>query len=480
MRIGILIGVSEYKNCTALPGCNNDISAIADVLEISKEFDDIRTFSKKVESSKIKSELSKLFSEWKGNNIEEIFFYFSGHGNFFQNEFYYLLSDFDETQRRQTSLQNSDIDNMMKSISPKMVTKVIDACQSGVSYIKGNTNVIEKYYSKTTESFEKCYFLHSSMTNQYSYQNDELSDFTKSFLESISINKKPSIRYKDIIDYISDQFEKSTEQTPFFITQADHTESFLNSSPELQEVINKYIKKSKIESEATKEEIVIYDSYIDKIKKDAELYSNQEEVEKLLQKIKDLIEKTVLKTELKEVYNLKSNFEPNLRLLPKVILIGKWLEDNPNDFFAKPEYERVSYQEEDVNYNVLTFSISNMLRGNKMVTKYKNELIGFEQFLDLPFNYVLIEFAPLYPNLIQYAYILTFVISKKDIKFFNAFTSYKDKDWTRKSINENFKWQSSDFLIKNEDKIINHIRENLDETENNLLKIIKQKFESEK
>jgi hypothetical protein len=132
---------------------------------------------------------------------------------------------------------------MIKSIKPRMVTKIIDACQSGVSYIKGNTNVVEKYYAKTTDSFEKCYFMHSSMTSQYSYQNDDLSDFTKSILESINTNNKDSIRYKDIIDYVSDEFEKSTEQTPFFITQADHTERFINSSPEIQKALNKYVIK---------------------------------------------------------------------------------------------------------------------------------------------------------------------------------------------------------------------------------------------
>jgi hypothetical protein len=288
MRIGILIGISEYENYNNLPGCDNDIKAISEVLNTSKEFDEIKVFEKNVESSKIKSELSKLFEDWKSQDVEELFFYFSGHGSFISNEFYYILSDFDENQKRQTSLQNSEIDSMIKSIKPKMVTKVIDACQSGVSYIKGNTNIVEKYYHKTADSFDKCYFLHSSMTSQYSYQNNELSDFTKSFLKAIDKSDKPSIRYKDIIDFISDEFEKSTEQTPFFITQADHTERFLDTSPELQKVISKYVKESKKETDNSKEEeVIVYNSYIEKIKKDAEIYSSQDVVESLLNEIKE-------------------------------------------------------------------------------------------------------------------------------------------------------------------------------------------------
>lgn len=482
MRIGILLGISEYENYNNLPGCDNDINAISEVLNESKEFDEIKVFSKNVQSNNVKTELSKLFQEWKGQSIKEIFFYFSGHGSFINNEFYYILSDFNESQKRQTSLQNSEVDNMIKSIKPKMVTKVIDACQSGVSYIKGNTNIVEKYYSKTADSFDKCYFLHSSMTTQYSYQNNELSDFTKSFLKAINRRDKPSIRYKDIIDFISDEFEKSTDQTPFFITQADHTERFLDTSPELQKVISKYITESGKETEKMKEEDPIkYNSYIDKIKMEAEIYSTQEEVSNLLEQVKGLIEKTELNTELNELYEYKFSFEHNLRYLPKGILIARWLEKNPNDFFAKPDYEKIPYQEEERRANPFTsMSLSSMMRSNKVVTKYRNELKGFEQPIDIPYKYVTVDFKPLFPNLRQHALLLTFLISKKDIKFFYAFTVYNECDWNRKEIMTNYKWGSSDFLIKQTDNILEFIKSKMSETELKLVELIKEKFENEK
>lgn len=480
MRIGILIGISEYENYNNLPGCDNDINAISEVLNASKEFDEIKVFSKNVKSNIVKSELSKLFEDWKSQSIEELFFYFSGHGSFISNEFYYILSDFDESQKRQTSLQNSEIDSMIKSIKPKMVTKVIDACQSGVSYIKGNTNIVEKYYSKTADSFDKCYFLHSSMTSQYSYQNEELSDFTKSFLKAINRRDKPSIRYKDIIDFISDEFEKSTDQTPFFITQADHTERFLDASPELQKVIAKYIIETAKEIEKiNEEESVKYNSYIDKIKKEAEIYSTQEDVSNLLDQVKELIEELQLKTEINELYEYEFSFEHFLRNLPKGILIAMWLEDNPNDFFAKPDYVRTPYQEEETRANPFG-SLTSMMRGNKIVTKYRNDLKGFEQPIDIPYKYVTIDFKPLFPNLKQYALLLTFLISKKDIKFFYTFTGYSETDWNRKEIITNFKWSSSDFLIKQTDKILEFLKNKISETETKLLEIVKEKFEYEK
>lgn len=483
MRIGILIGISEYDNYSNLPGCENDINALSDVLNTSKEFDEIKVFNDRVESSDIKSELSKLFAGWKGNDIEELFFYFSGHGSFINNEFYYILSDFDDTQKRQTSLQNSEIDSMIKSIKPKMVTKVIDACQSGVSYVKGNTNIVEKYYSKTTDNFEKCYFLHSSMTNQYSYQTKDLSKFTESFLKSIRVNNKPSIRYKDIMDYISDEFDKSAEQTPFFVVQADFTENFLNSSTELQNVITKYIKQDKTQAgtktENIEQEVLKYSSYIDKIKQDAEIYSSQEDVENLLKEIGEVITTANLNTEINELYSYNHLFEHNLRHLTKGILIARWLEENTNDFFAKADYERISYKEEESKTNSIFAggSIASMLKPNKIITKYRNELKGFVQALDIPYKYITVNFIPNFPNLRQYGLLFTFLISKKEIKIFYAFISYNETDWTRKEVNKNFKWKSEDFLIKNKIEILEFISQTLKNAENDLMIILKEKFD---
>lgn len=148
-------------------------------------------------------------------------------------------------------------------------------------------------------------------------------------------------------------------------------------------------------------------------------------------------------------------------------------------FFAKPDYEQTSYQEEETRANPFG-SIASMMRGNKIVTKYRNDLKGFEQPIDIPYKYVTIDFKPLFPNLKQHALLLTFLISKKDIKFFYAFTGYSETDWSRKEIITNFKWSSSDFQIKQTEKILEFIKNKISETENKLVEIIKEKFEHEK
>lgn len=477
MRIAVIIGISEFDNCQDLPACINDIVAIDDLLIATNEFDEIKSFKGNVRSDYIKTELSTIFSELQGKDIEELFFYFSGHGSFINDEFYYILSDYDENVKRQTSLQNSEIDSMIKSINPKMVTKIIDACQSGVSYIKSDTNIVKNYYEKTTGSFDKCYFMHSSMRSQSSYIHSHLSDFTKSFLESIHKTGRDSIRYKDIMDYISDEFEKSTNQTPFFITQADFTEKFMNVSSEIHKVLEKYIEKSdNIEAKPSKEDGKEGITYIDLIKSDAQMYSSHEETVKLLNDIKEDVQNEVLQTDIKEIYNLKPIFEYSIRDLPKGSLIARWLESNPNNYFATAEYEKESYQEEVENKASSFMSFSQLMSVNKMVTKYRNVLVGFELTIDLPYKYIVVDFKPQFPNLHQYALLITFLVSKKEIKVFSAFTSYTETDWTKKVINKDFQWSSNDFLIKNSEAVRQFIKTRIRGVEEEITVIVENEF----
>lgn len=56
-----------------------------------------------------------IIAKYTGKEVEEIFFYVTGHGQFYDNEFYYLLSDFDKTKRKKTSLENTELDQMFRS-----------------------------------------------------------------------------------------------------------------------------------------------------------------------------------------------------------------------------------------------------------------------------------------------------------------------------------------------------------------------------
>ena len=221
MNIAILIGVSNYKNgIIDLPGSKNDILQFDELIRNTKKYDEILSLSTETDSSNVKDKLASFINGKKGVEINELLFYFSGHGDFSNDEFYYILSDFSFDKRTQTSLENSELDNLIKSLTPKLVVKIVDACHSGVNYIKDIAS-IDSYIKSTSNQFHNCYFLYSSLNAQSSFQSNKFSFFTLSFINAVKHYQQKEIRYKDIIDYISDNFASFPEQTPFFVTQAE-------------------------------------------------------------------------------------------------------------------------------------------------------------------------------------------------------------------------------------------------------------------
>lgn len=319
MNIGIVLGVSEYLDANNnLPGCQKDADIIKSILDKTSKYDDILYINEKLTSAQVKEKLTDFISNHKQSEIEEFIFYYTGHGEFHNDEFYFHLSDFTEEKRNQTSLQNGEIDNLIKTLKPILVVKIIDACQSGKSYIK-EANVINKYFKKTQIGFDKCYFLNSSLNDQYSYQSDLISDFTQSFINAVKEHKTSEIRYKDIIDYISDEFERNSSQTPFFVIQADYTEIFCQIDKSLRAYLDSLIFKQKSVSEMQSEG----SSLLEKIKEQAKNFSSKDEALQLVNDLQAEVQKFECNEQLKEIFDLNIAFHENYNHVVKETLIGK-------------------------------------------------------------------------------------------------------------------------------------------------------------
>ncbi|MDH6306835.1 hypothetical protein M2459_002148 [Parabacteroides sp. PF5-5] len=337
MNLAILIGVSEYSNgISNLPGCKNDVKAMEELLYSTSKYKDVLVMSENEKSLDIKEKVASLIKKYKGEDVEELFFYFSGHGDFSENEFYYILSDFDTERKTQTSLQNSELDNLIKSLSPQLVIKIVDACHSGVNYIKDISSV-NKYIEKTSQEYKSCYFLYSSLNTQYSFQNKNFSFFTISFLNAVK-NITSIVRYKDIISFISDEFSSYPEQTPYFVTQADFTDVFCNKNESVDDILNKLDLEFPLKNQdkevgndkpnlTTIEEIIRYES---------NRYVTLDYYKNLLQEIKQKIEGLKITDELKNIYTIRSVFSKNKDKSIDYKIIGKFLASQMNEWFAAP------------------------------------------------------------------------------------------------------------------------------------------------
>lgn len=227
MNVAIIISVSVYEKFSNLPGCLHDGNIIKSVLEKSNIFEDILFLSGDIKSSKLKGSLSEFIVKYRdgSSKIENLFFYYSGHGSYSDNDFNYIPSDFDDSKKRQTSLSNFELDELLRQINSELTVKVVDACESQHQYIKSSNDFLS-FLDKTKNIYNHCYFFFSSLNNQASYQSDKISYFTESFVKSILDSDSEEVRYKDIIDYLSDDFEKNPSQTPYFVNQAMFTELF--------------------------------------------------------------------------------------------------------------------------------------------------------------------------------------------------------------------------------------------------------------
>ncbi|MDO6813997.1 caspase family protein [Tenacibaculum soleae] len=474
MNLGIIIGVSEYSDSkNNLPGCKLDSVNMNAILSKSNKYDDILLLNEKMTSAELKEKLTGFISDNQKNEIEELFFYFTGHGEFHSNEFYYLLSDFDTVKRKQTTLQNDEVDTLIKTLNPNLVIKVIDACQSGKSYIK-EYNAINKYFEKTGTNFNNCYFLNSSLSDQYSYQTKKISDFTLSFIESIKKHQSKEIRYKDIIDYISDEFASNTDQTPFFVIQANLTEKFCQINPTLKEHLNN-LDFDKEEVLEKKENL----SLIDKIKKEAENYCSKEQAIEVINRLKIKIEEFELTGNLEELYDLEVLFYDDYSPIIKKNTIAKWLENNDHEYFANASYKRVR---KDRYTNPLAGLTTNLnVFGTGLTVgndDYETIRDGFNLDIEVPYKTIVFNLNSRFPNVDSFTTRIIYLISKRQIGFFYFITNFEEKNWEEKELNSDIEWFTSEEKITDEEQIENAIKTILEKLKKIVNDYLKETFEA--
>ena len=453
MNIAIILGISEYEDKqNDLPGCKKDAEIVNSIISKTSKFESILYINKKESSALVKEKVTDFISENKANEIEELFFYFTGHGEFYNDEFYYILSDFNKNRRKQTSLQNEEVDSLIKTLNPNLVVKIIDACQSGKTYIK-ETSVVAKYFKETQNKFNNCYFLNSSLKDQSSMQTDLISDFTLSFIKSVKEHKSNDIRYKDIIDFISDEFENNEVQTPFFVIQADYTEKFCEINDNLKEYLLK-IDTTTLDTENTDGTKDF--SLIEKIKNQAKEYLTKEQALEVIDYLKSKIEKIQIEKGLKEVYDLEVVLSENYDYIIKKNTIGDWLDNNTHDYFAKSVTRRVR---KDRNHYTNIMRSPNLFGlGVENEDDYEYVKNGFDIEIEVPFKSIVFNLNSKYPNVESLTARVIYLVSQKQIRYFYFITNFITKNWDERKLNSEIEWFFTEHPIHKKEEIVNGIK----------------------
>lgn len=363
-----------------------------------------------------------------------------------------------------------EIDNLLRTLTPNLVVKVIDACQSGTSYIK-ESGAITKYFDDAKQGFKRCYFLNSSLSSQSSFQNNEMSFFTKSFVSAIKENKSDDVRYKSIIDFISDEFENIGDQTPFFVIQADYTEKFCTKNANLKKYLVDF-ESAKLESTSgTKSS-----SLLELVQKEANEYITKEKAVELIEKIRIEVGKFKLGDTTKDLYELEATFLEDYKQIPRKIVIGKWLKDNTHPFFAEPTYRKIYENPQDAIKVFATVSILDQFKREKQA-EVRIELDGYELKIDVPFKAIAINANSKFPNLYSYNMTVVFLLSKKAIRFFYFISNYNEESWdNRKLLTKDIEWKTIEFKITDTATINDGVKSFFLEFETKIIKDIQGKY----
>jgi hypothetical protein len=163
-NVAVIISVSEYENkqiFSPLPACQRDSELILAIIHAANKYDDCLVIDDSPHSADAKGRLSSKISEWQSAQINEVFFYYSGHGLLHDGEFLFPFRNYHSADRYSTSLRNSELDAFLRSLSSSVAVKVIDACHAGTEYIKSESEIKEAM-NTSMPSFNSLYFFYSS------------------------------------------------------------------------------------------------------------------------------------------------------------------------------------------------------------------------------------------------------------------------------------------------------------------------------
>lgn len=468
-NIAIIIGIDKYENNQDLLACKNDAEDMHKIISNSGKYDEEIYCSGKYSNNDIIKKIEKVKNKYENEDVGEIFFYFTGHGFSQSDELFYITSNTENDKINTTSLKNSEIDALIRKLNPNMYVKVIDACQSGISYIKdiGNEN-IQKIMQDSQASFNKCYFMFSSLKNQSSYimPNNHNSYFTDAYIKSLIYffkdENREKVKYSEIANYISDIFIKNDKQKPFFVTQTDLTDVFISNNVQLTQVLDEIlnVEQKKVDKDLT---VMNLDEIINKKilncakKEEAKLFSD---------KLNESIDLCSLnKYNLDKYYELNKYTNGEINNIPHKKYIANWILDNRKSLglFAKAKLED---ERKSKLYPIMNLSLS--LSGEEKESRYE-----FEVTENAVCSNIKLEIKPKELGLEKYELIFVCIPSFSKIYIFKTFINDIPIAWNEYECDKVEEWTMDEFLIKNDlDKIDKYV----EETFNTFVEYCKEKL----
>jgi hypothetical protein len=234
-NVAILIGNTDYKPpFHQLHCCADDLKAIAQLIGSTQKFEAIETILNK-SASELKETLRAVIDN--NSPINEIFFYYTGHGFQGDGEFYICPTDFSKDHPNETGLSTAETHMLLRSSEARIVVKVLDACFSGALLIKNDGS----FLPIPKDGLSNIIQIASCLDSQTSLTGNPLSIFTQKFIEATLRKQDGIIYYSDITNNLRDEFLGNNSQTPHFISQGTGREQFVDDATKLREFLEIFL-----------------------------------------------------------------------------------------------------------------------------------------------------------------------------------------------------------------------------------------------
>lgn len=503
MKLAIIIGVSNYKFDTYpnLPACKNDAELFNLVLNDVKAIDDALYINDNSTCYEIKNKMTSFVEKHKESDINEFVFYFSGHGERFDEDFHYLCYDFDRVKKSTTSISNSYLDSLIRNLSPSLCVKIVDACFSGTHYIKSASSQASELESSAKKNkINDLYFLFSSREDKESEAGDEFSYFSESLFTSL-LDRLGEFKYSDVISYMADDLENRGAPKPIFISQATYLESLGVVTENTQSIINEKFGLNDV-SEEVEQKTQSESSFAELVRvKSEQFYCDKETAQTNLNEFYNCLTASNWPDDILSVFELEFEHDSE-KYLPNGKAIGEWINENKDlKLFCSVDTERKEYQVQEYvelpsKPSKSPFSENRFFRNDvqrllasyhgktekeyklETVKKNKEVIVGFDYNYNNDFdkNIIKLTFKPKYDAVEQAVLYIVFLYSKSKLCVHFSYEMLSNTDWGVISSPKCHNWKNkmlnmrNTVIIKNfADTIVNEVSTWLvDETKKNL------------
>jgi hypothetical protein len=211
----LIIAVDKYKYWKSLSNAVKDARDFKKVLLDRYGFDQTNIFELYNEEATLEN-IEEAFEalKTKGTNQDNLIIYYSGHGYYdpsFDLGYWVPSEGRTNSGATATFIPNDNIRNYIKNLEFRHVFMIADACFSGSLFLTDSRGAEEE----KAESIKSRWGLSSgNLEEVQDGEKGKNSPFARYLIEYLQINLNDKLRAKELINYVTENVTKNTQQTP--------------------------------------------------------------------------------------------------------------------------------------------------------------------------------------------------------------------------------------------------------------------------